>query len=106
MPKIDAPRIEEGGDETGRFRAELLSDTGGLTQFGAFIETLWPEAASSKSHWHRSEDEMVYVLDGVITLIEGGVVTELHTGDTACFKAGLAVGHHLETVRIYRRGIW
>ncbi|GAB5445384.1 cupin domain-containing protein [Gymnodinialimonas sp.] len=96
MPKIAAPKIEEGEDEIGRFRAELLSDAGGLTQFGAFIETLWPGGAASKNHWHAREDEMVHVLDGVATLVEGGVETELRAGDTACFKAGVAVGHHLE----------
>ena len=96
MPRIDTPKIEEGDDEIGRFRAELLSDSGGLTQFGAFVETLWPGGRTSKSHWHRSEDEMVYVLDGVATLIEGGAVSEVQPGQAACFKAGVAVGHHME----------
>lgn len=96
MPRIDDPRVEEGDDEIGRFRAELLSDSGGLTQFGAFIETLWPGGASSKSHWHRSEDEMVHVLEGEVTLVEGGTAATLTAGQTACFKAGVAVGHHLE----------
>ncbi|ABD55853.1 cupin domain-containing protein [Jannaschia sp. CCS1] len=96
MPKIGTPIVEEGHDEIGRFRAELLSDTGGLTQFGAFIETLWPGGSASKDHWHANEDEMVHVLEGVATLVEGGVASELHAGDTACFKAGVAVGHHLE----------
>ena len=96
MPKLGEVTIEEGSDEIGRFRAELLSDTGGLTQFGAFIETLWPGGASSKSHWHAREDEMVHVLDGSVTLVEDGDAVELHPGETACFKAGVAVGHHLE----------
>ncbi|MEJ6392817.1 cupin domain-containing protein [Gymnodinialimonas sp. 2305UL16-5] len=96
MPRVDYPKIEEGEDEIGRFRAELLSDAGGLTQFGAFVETLWPGGASSKLHWHRSEDEMIYVLDGVVTLIEGDGVTDLHAGQAATFKAGVAVGHRLE----------
>ncbi|MGX9354516.1 cupin domain-containing protein [Roseobacteraceae bacterium S113] len=96
MPRVSAPKIENGEDEIGRFRAELLSDAGGLTQFGAFIETLWPGSASSKSHWHAREDEMVHVLDGTVTLIEDGVQTPLAPGDTATFKAGNPVGHHLE----------
>lgn len=96
MPRVDNPRVEEGDDEIGRFRAELLSDSADLTQFGAFIETLWPGGASSKSHWHRSEDEMIHLLEGEVTLVEGGEAVPLTAGETACFKAGTPVGHHLE----------
>ena len=96
MPKIVDPNVEEGEDEIGRFRAELLSDTGGLTQFGAFVETLWPGSAASKNHWHAKEDEMIYVLSGTVTLVEGNTETDLVAGDAATFKAGVAVGHHLE----------
>lgn len=96
MPRVDDVQTEGGEDDLGRWNAELLSDAGGLTQFGAFIETLWPDSASSKSHWHRSEDEMVHILEGDVTLIEGGVATLLTAGQTACFKAGTPVGHHLE----------
>ena len=96
MPKISDPRIEDGDDELGRYRAELLSDTGGLTQFGAFTETLWPGAKASRTHWHANEDEMIYVLSGTVTLIEGDTTTDLVHGDAATFKAGVATGHHLE----------
>lgn len=96
MPRVDNPRVEEGDDEIGRFRTELLSDSAGLTQFGAFIEKLWPGGASSNSHWHRSEDEMIHVLEGEVTLVEGGIATALIVGQTACFKAATPVGHHLE----------
>lgn len=73
-----------------------LSEPGGLTQFGAFIEVLQPGGRSSIKHWHSAEDEMVYVLSGEITLIEGDVETLLSAGDAATFKAGVAVGHSLE----------
>ena len=96
MPKVVDPKIDEGADEIGRFRAVRLSDTGGLTQFGAFVETLWPGCASSKSHWHRSEDEMVYVLEGEVTLIEDGKAVPLNPGEAAAFPADVPVGHHLE----------
>ena len=46
----------------GSFTAELLSETGGLTQFGAFVETLPPGSASSDRHWHEGEDEFLLVL--------------------------------------------
>ncbi|MEA5597788.1 cupin domain-containing protein [Rivularia sp. UHCC 0363] len=73
-----------------------ISEAGGLTQFGAFIEVLQPGSRSSIKHWHSAEDEMVYVLEGEITLIEGDGETLLRPGDAATFQAGVPVGHFLE----------
>lgn len=73
-----------------------ISEAGGLTQFGAFIEVLQPGSRSSLKHWHSAEDEMVYVLEGEITLIEGDAKTILRPGDAATFQAGVPVGHCLE----------
>lgn len=102
MPVIraaDAP-VEPAPDEpvpvTGPYRAKLFSDAGGLTQFGAFEETLMPGSRSSICHWHTDEDEMVYVLAGAVTVHEGGTVATLHPGDAVCWKAGVAAGHFLE----------
>lgn len=72
-----------------------ISEAGGLTQFGAFVEVLQPGERSSIAHWHSAEDEMVYVLDGEIVAIEGRTETLLRAGDAATFKAGVAVGHCL-----------
>jgi len=77
-------------------RTLWISEAGGLTQFGAFIEVLQPGSCSSLKHWHRAEDEMIYVLDGEITLIEGDSETVLRPGDAATFRAGVPVGHFLE----------
>lgn len=82
-------------DPLGQFKADLLSDSGGLTQFGAFIEELMPGAASSYDHWHETEDEMVYVLQGHVTLRENGTEQILHPGDAACWPAGQATAHCL-----------
>ncbi len=73
-----------------------ISEAGALTQFGALIDVLQPGCRSSIRHWHSDEDELVYVLDGEITVIEGTTETLLHAGDAATFKAGVAVGHTLE----------
>jgi uncharacterized cupin superfamily protein len=73
-----------------------IGEAGGLTQFGAFIEVLQPGSRSSIKHWHSAEDEMVYVLEGEITLIEGDAETLLRPGDAATFQAGVPVGHFLE----------
>jgi len=50
----------------GSYTAHLLSDAGGLTQFGAFTETLPPGSRSSLRHWHVTEDEFIYMLSGII----------------------------------------
>ncbi|WP_411890979.1 cupin domain-containing protein [Yoonia sp. SDW83-1] len=84
------------GHPCGPYRALLFSDSGGLTQFGAFVEILPPGSSSSSKHWHAGEDEMVYVLEGKVTLHEGDSSTVMHPGDAATFKAGDPVGHCLE----------
>ncbi len=101
MPKVtrDNVRREVGDgvdDPCGPFEAMLVSDTGGLTQFGAFVETLPPGSASALKHWHAREDEMVYALSGCITVIEGDETYELHPGEAATFAAGVPEGHCLQ----------
>lgn len=103
MPIIraeDAP-LEEGKAEgfnadLGPYTARLLSDAGGLTQFGAFIETLPPGSRSSRKHWHEREDEFVYLISGTVVLHEGDKESVMQPGDAATFKAGVALGHCLE----------
>lgn len=73
-----------------------LSETGQLSQFGALIEVLQPGCRSSIKHWHSAEDEMVYVLAGEITVIEGTSETLMRAGSVATFRAGVPVGHYLE----------
>lgn len=84
----------QGGAEPNR--THWISESGGLTQFGAFIEVLQPGSRSSIRHWHSAEDEMVYVLAGEITVVEGAGATLVPAGGVATFKAGVAVGHFLE----------
>ncbi|MEA5450859.1 cupin domain-containing protein [Leptolyngbya sp. CCNP1308] len=100
MPVItpDCFLVEESPFDAAHEPNRLLwiSEAGGLTQFGAFIEVLQPGACSSIKHWHSAEDELVYVLEGEITLIEGESETVLHPGDAATFQAGVPVGHLLE----------
>lgn len=73
-----------------------ISEVGGLTQFGAFVEVLAPGSRSSIKHWHSAEDEMVYVVKGEVTLVEASSETTLHPGDAATFRAGVPQGHYLE----------
>jgi uncharacterized cupin superfamily protein len=72
-----------------------LTEPGRLTQFGAFIHVLQPGTRSSIKHWHSDEDELVYVLEGDVTVIEGTTEALLRPGDAATFKAGEPSGHSL-----------
>lgn len=83
------------GDPLGDYRAERISDTAGLTQFGAFIEELAPGAWTSYLHWHAEEDEMVLLLSGALTLYEAGDTSILEPGDAACWKAGVSTAHRM-----------
>lgn len=76
-------------------RDRWLSEPGGLTQFGAFIQELQPGTRSSIKHWHSAEDELVYVLEGELTVVEGDAESLICAGDAATFKAGVEVGHFL-----------
>lgn len=101
MPLFTPDQIKQeesdgAGNPCGPYRAELLSDTGGLTQFGCFIEVLPPGSRSSLKHWHATEDELIHVLQGEVVLHEGDLQSTMHAGDTATFKAGHPVGHCLE----------
>lgn len=95
--KTGTAKLETGGQNStlGPYSAALISDTGGPTQFGAFIETLPPGSASSHNHWHATEDEMILMLSGSVTLIEGGTETILSEGDAATWAAGTPAGHNL-----------
>jgi uncharacterized cupin superfamily protein len=46
-------------------------------------------------HWHEKEDELVYMLEGEVVLIENESETVLKAGDAAGFKANIRNGHHL-----------
>jgi uncharacterized cupin superfamily protein len=72
-----------------------LGNAIGLTQFGVNLTRLKPGAASALRHWHQAEDELIYMLEGELMLIENEGETVLRPGDAAGFKAGVANGHHL-----------
>jgi uncharacterized cupin superfamily protein len=104
MPKIDIAKIKTDNSTgypdpyrqavAGRER-KRLGNAAGLDQFGVNLTRLAPGAQSSQRHWHESEDELVYVLDGELTLIENEGETVLRPGEAAAWKAGVANGHCL-----------
>jgi uncharacterized cupin superfamily protein len=104
MPKIDIAKVPVEAATTypdpywqatvGREK-QRLGNSIGLNQFGVNLVTLKPGAWSSQRHWHRNEDEFVYVLEGKITLVEDHGEVVLKPGDTAGWKANSRVGHCL-----------
>jgi uncharacterized cupin superfamily protein len=72
-----------------------LSDAGGLTQFGAFLEILHPGGQTSLRHWHENEDEFLYVLEGSVTLLENDGPKVVGPGTCLCWPAGLPNAHCL-----------
>lgn len=87
----------------GRFRARTngcfktrLSDAAGLTQFGCGEVKLKPGSATGLYHWHETEDEFVYVLEGEVVLIDDGAEHVLGPGDCAGFRAGDRRPHTFE----------
>jgi len=94
------PGIAYGGKKvperfTGRSERRLAKPLG-LSQFGVNHMTLAPGAWSSLRHWHTAEDEFVYVLEGVLTLVDNDGPHELGPGDFAAFPAGEANGHQIQ----------
>ena len=104
MPKIDIDKIALDTSTNypppfnkaveGRAR-KRLGRAAGLAQFGVNLCTLKSGAASSQRHWHEHEDELVYVLQGEVVLVEDGGETILKPGDAAAWQAGVANGHCL-----------
>jgi uncharacterized cupin superfamily protein len=72
-----------------------LGDALGLTTFGVNLTRLEPGAASALRHWHRRQDEFVYVLDGELTLVTEEGEQVLGPGTCAGFPGGVPNGHHL-----------
>jgi uncharacterized cupin superfamily protein len=56
---------------------------------------LAPGSCSALRHWHTRQDELVYVLEGEVTLITNSGEQVLKPGIAAGFPAGDADGHHL-----------
>lgn len=54
-----------------------------------------PGSRSSIKHWHSAEDELVYVLDGEVVLLEADTEAVLRAGDVATLPAAIARSHQL-----------
>jgi uncharacterized cupin superfamily protein len=69
------------------------SDGAGIKQYGAYLQTLQPQARSTYRHWHEREDEFLFVVSGRVTVIEDDGRHVLEPGDAACWPAGVPNAH-------------
>lgn len=104
LPALDpatvAPRTHSTYPEPFRSRVlprekRALGDALGLTKVGVNLTTLGPGKQSALRHFHTREDELVYVVEGEVTLITDGGEQTLGPGMCAGFPAGVRDGHHL-----------
>ena len=104
LPALDpatvAPRTHSAYPEPFRSRVlprekRALGDALGLTRVGVNLTTLGPGKQSALRHFHTREDELVYVVEGEVTLITDGGEQTLGPGMCAGFPAGVRDGHHL-----------
>jgi uncharacterized cupin superfamily protein len=86
-PPFDGPCLRQS--------TQRLARHSGLTQFGVNRTVIEPGAWSSQRHWHSHEDELVWVLEGELTLVTDDGEEVLRAGDCAAFRRGDPDGHHL-----------
>lgn len=82
-------------ENTGALTWKAVGNALGLTRFGVNIVTLDPGARSSQRHWHRAQDEFVYVIGGEMTLVSEAGETPVRAGHCLGFRAGVPDGHCL-----------
>ncbi len=93
MPVLDPatlPRRASHGRRTGaRYADQLdLSGPGGLSALRAQVEVLAPGQASSAPHRHSHRDELIVVLSGRPSLVEGSARHRLAPGMVVALPAG------------------
>jgi uncharacterized cupin superfamily protein len=70
-----------------------LGEVFGLTNFGVNLVNLPAGEISSQRHWHSKQDELVYVLQGELTLITDDGEQTVGPGMVVGFAAGVDNGH-------------
>lgn len=87
------PHLRVGLEGRARRR---LGDAVGIKNFGVNLTTLEPGSWSAQRHWHTRQDELVYVLEGELTLHTNDGAQKLKPGMVVGFPANCGDGHRLE----------
>ena len=104
MPKIDIAKVpwtnfasypKEFAYAIAGREKQKIGDAVGLTQFGVNIARIKAGGASALRHWHETEDEFIFVLEGELVLQENDGEVKLRPGDAAGWRANGGIGHCL-----------
>jgi uncharacterized cupin superfamily protein len=68
----------------------------GLTQFGVNRVEVAPGSWSTQRHWHKTNDEVVVVVSGELTLVTDDGEELLGPGDCVAFPMNVPNAHHLQ----------
>lgn len=100
------PNSHSGEDYPFALSAEVFC----TNQLFLYSEKVRPGTKASRPHYHRSIDEIIYVVSGELFAVEGLEESKLECGDFVIFKANSKLLHHLEnrsetdaTFLIFRR---
>ena len=79
--------LEDGaiGDRY-QFKAAPLASKMGAKKLGFHLDCLPPKNFSTPYHWHHSEEELFFVLEGKATLRQNGAYREVKKGDLIFFS--------------------
>ncbi|MEQ8354670.1 MAG: cupin domain-containing protein [Kiloniellaceae bacterium] len=94
-PRTGSSYPEAWRHSAGAREKRKVGDALGLTAYGVNLVRLPPGGLSSQRHWHSHEDELVYILEGELTLVTDAGAQTLTPGMAAGFPAGKANGHHM-----------
>ena len=104
MPKIEVAKIpwtnfasypKEFAPVIAGREKQKLGDAVELSQFGVNLARIKARSKSALRHWHESEDEFIYMLEGELVLHEDSGETVLKPGDAAGWRANGGNGHCL-----------
>ena len=87
IKKSQAPAERAERESFGVTETLRLSDAGGLSQYGAYVQALHPGARSSNNHRHENEDEFLYVLAGEVPVTEGYLIVGPRVNQDVCHYA-------------------
>lgn len=76
--------------------SQILTEVLGSKDFFITHEMIPAGRRASGAHAHKETDEIVYVLSGHPTAVEGEKKIALSPGDSVCFQAGAAEYHFVE----------
>jgi len=95
-PVYEATDYPGGFPERVKGRSKvLLGDAFGLANFGVNLTRLKPGTQSALRHFHTTQDEFIYILEGEAVLITDAGEMGLKAGMCSGFKAGIRDAHHL-----------